>query len=109
MRDTICELAAATGELTRLWAPYPAVRSGGWSLRAPLLGILCINFGGVLPVLFGVLRSAQCGARALALVWGIDPSIFGVALLALAWRPGSVLPLTHPGRAGTHQTWEVSA
>jgi len=45
-------------------------------------------FSGLLSVIFGIFLVAQPGAGALAVVWliGVYAVIFGVAMLALAWR-----------------------
>jgi len=60
---------------------------------------------GVLSVIFGLLLVAQPGAGALAVVWliGTYAVIFGVAMLALAWRLRGFLG-NMPRTSGTPQT-----
>jgi uncharacterized membrane protein HdeD (DUF308 family) len=63
-------------------------------------------FSGVLSVLFGVLLIAQPGAGVLALVWliGIYAVLFGVAMLALAWKLRGLLDHTHEVSSSARQT-----
>jgi uncharacterized membrane protein HdeD (DUF308 family) len=61
---------------------------GAIRLRQVIQNEWALIFSGVLSVIFGALLIAQPGAGALAVVWliGIYAVIFGVAMLALAWR-----------------------
>src|SRR5438270_6972165 len=66
-------------------------------------------FSGVLSVIFGILLVVQPGAGALAVVWliGIYAVIFGVAMLALAWRLRGLLVHTHDVASVARQTKTV--
>jgi len=62
-------------------------------LRQVINNEWALILSGVLSVIFGLVLVAQPGAGALAVVWiiGIYAIVFGVALLALAWRLRGVL------------------
>jgi uncharacterized membrane protein HdeD (DUF308 family) len=69
--------------LTGVMEVYAAIR-----LRRVITNEWALIFSGVLSVLFGIVLLAQPGAGALALVWliGLYAVVFGIALLAFAWR-----------------------
>jgi uncharacterized membrane protein HdeD (DUF308 family) len=62
---------------------YAAIR-----LRRLINNEWALIFSGALSVLFGIVLLVQPGAGALALVWliGLYAIIFGIAMLAFAWR-----------------------
>jgi uncharacterized membrane protein HdeD (DUF308 family) len=62
---------------------YAAIR-----LRRLINNEWALIFSGALSVLFGIVLLVQPGAGALALVWliGLYAVIFGIAMLAFAWR-----------------------
>jgi uncharacterized membrane protein HdeD (DUF308 family) len=79
---------AAWAILTGIMEVIAAVR-----LRRIINNEWALILSGVLSVIFGLLLVAQPGAGALAVVWliGIYAVIFGVALLAFAWRRRGML------------------
>jgi uncharacterized membrane protein HdeD (DUF308 family) len=76
--------AIATG----LLEVYGAIR-----MRRVIKNEWSLIVAGVLSVLFGILLVAQPAAGALAVVWliGLYAVLFGIAMLAFAWRLRSVL------------------
>ena len=69
--------------LTGVLEVYAAIR-----LRRVIRNEWALILSGVLSVIFGVLLVAQPGAGALAVVWliGLYAILFGITMLALAWR-----------------------
>ena len=69
-------------------------------LRKQLTDELWLGAGGLLSILFGVLIAAVPGTGALAVVWVIAAYavLFGVTLLALAWRMRSERSTPESGR-----------
>jgi uncharacterized membrane protein HdeD (DUF308 family) len=92
---------AAWAILTGAMEVIAAVR-----LRQVIQNEWALIFAGVLSVLFGLLLIVQPGAGVLAVVWlvGLYAIIFGVALLALAWRLRGMLEHPQGVSAGIHQT-----
>ena len=93
---TLVYIIAAWAIVTGVLELIAAVR-----LRNVISNEWTLGFAGVLSVVFGVLLFAQPGAGALAVVWiiGAYAVIFGIALLALAWRLRGMLPDSHPATA----------
>src|SRR6266851_5447504 len=88
---TLLFVIAAWAILTGITEVIAAVR-----LRQVIQNEWALILAGVLSVLFGLLLVVQPGAGILAVVWlvGIYAVIFGIALLALAWRLRGMLE--HP-------------
>jgi len=93
---TLVYIIAAWAIVTGVLELIAAVR-----LRNVISNEWTLGFAGVLSVVFGVLLFAQPGAGALAVVWiiGVYAVIFGIALLALAWRLRGMLPNSQPATA----------
>jgi uncharacterized membrane protein HdeD (DUF308 family) len=93
---TLVYIIAAWAIVTGVLELIAAVR-----LRNVISNEWTLGFAGVLSVVFGVLLFVQPGAGALAVVWiiGAYAVIFGIALLALAWRLRGLLPNSHPATA----------
>jgi uncharacterized membrane protein HdeD (DUF308 family) len=91
---------AAWAILTGITEVIAAVR-----LRRVINNEWALIISGVLSVIFGLLLVAQPGAGVLAVVWliGIYAVIFGVALLAFAWRLRGLLDNTRQ-TSGAPQT-----
>jgi uncharacterized membrane protein HdeD (DUF308 family) len=95
---------AAWAILTGILEVIAAVR-----LRQVISNEWMLIFSGVLSVVFGLLLIAQPGAGALAVVWliGIYAIIFGIAMLALAWRLRGMQEQHHPMATSARQTGSV--
>jgi uncharacterized membrane protein HdeD (DUF308 family) len=98
---TLVFVIAAWAILTGVMEVIAAVR-----LRQVISNEWALIFSGVLSVLFGALLVAQPGAGALALIWliGIYAVIFGVAMLAFAWRLRGMLEGMRELSSGIRET-----
>jgi uncharacterized membrane protein HdeD (DUF308 family) len=72
------------------WAIFTGVLEivGAVRLRRVIRNEWALILGGALSILFGIVLVAAPGAGALAVLWliGVYAIVFGVTLLALAWR-----------------------
>jgi uncharacterized membrane protein HdeD (DUF308 family) len=96
---------AAWAILTGIMEVVAAVR-----LRKVIDNEWALIVAGVLSIIFGVLLAVQPGAGALAVVWliGSYALVFGIALLALAWRLRGMLKHTQGSTSRVRQTSTVS-
>ena len=94
----IAPLAAAVGFVLviGLWAIVTGIleAAGAVRLRREVQGEMLLGISGILSVLFGIFVLANPGAGQLALVWlvGAYAPIFGIILVALAFRLRGLAP-----------------